>query len=65
MIRKKPRFSFTAYAPVPRRTVYQVMLRLSALTYMPQYEDLNNTATLKVTNELVLTVQNVSVLGTV
>ena len=45
-----------AYAPVPRRTVYQVVLRLTALTYMPQYEDLNNTATLKVTNELVLTV---------
>ena len=32
------------------------MQRITNVKYIPQYEDLNNTATLRLTNEIVLTV---------
>ncbi len=51
----------SAYARVPKRTVYQVVLRLTNLRFMPQYEDLENAATLKVTNDLLLTVMQYTI----
>ena len=43
-----------AYVQVGEKTVFQATLRLNDLPYMPQFEDLNNTATLKITNALTL-----------
>jgi len=42
------------YTPVDEKTVFQATIRLSSLPFMPQFTDLNNTATLKVTNALTL-----------
>ncbi len=51
---------YKAYAKrVDKRTVYGLYLRLTELVYMPMFTNLDNTATLKVTNELVLTVRNI------
>ncbi len=43
-------------APVPKETVYNVYLRLRKENFMPMYTSLTNTATLKLTNALLLTV---------
>ena len=32
---------------------FQVFLKLDGLKYMPQFEDLNNTASLKITDQIV------------
>ncbi len=42
-------------APVAKKTVYGVYIRLTELAFMPMFYNLNNTATLQVTNDLLLT----------
>lgn len=43
--------------PVGKTTVYQATLRFFKLQYMPQFTDLNNSATLRVSNEILLPVR--------